>query len=77
MKTITINLTVHQAAGLRDFIDTMTGKRRVGMIYYQQLSDGGLVCRCLTEQTDKDNLLEMIRSQKIYIPESLTTAEPS
>lgn len=77
MKQLTIQLTVRQATGLRDFIDTMTGKRRIGLVYYQQISDGNLISRCLSEQTDKDNLLEMIRSQKIYIPESITTAEAS
>jgi hypothetical protein len=77
MKTLSISLTVQQAQGLRDFIDPMTGKRRVGMVYYQQLSDGGFIPRCLSELTDKDNLLNMIRAERIYIHSSLTIAEPS
>ena len=74
-KELTLSLTVRQAIGLRDFIDTMTGKRRVGMVYYQELSDGGLVSRCLSDQTDKDQLIEMIKAQKIFITKSITTAE--
>lgn len=53
----------------------MTGKRRIGLIYYQQLEDGNFIARCLTEQTDKDFLQKAITNKKIYVPILKTTVE--
>jgi hypothetical protein len=75
MTEITIQTKVKPATGLREMVDSMTGKRRIGLIYYQQLEDGNFIARCLTEQTDKDFLQKAITNKKIYVPILKTTVE--
>lgn len=74
MKTITIETEAKPASGIRDLIDPMTLKRRVGMVYYQDLGDG-LIARTLTEETNKDFILKLISEKRLYIPIKTIIAE--
>lgn len=75
METLTLNTEVKLASSIREMVDPMTGKRRIGLVYYQKLSDGGLVARALSEATEKEFLLRGIQEQIIYLPTKIITAE--
>jgi hypothetical protein len=75
MEKIKIEVEAQLAKSIREFVDPMTTKRRIGLVYYQKLSDGGLIARSLSHETDKDHLIQMMRQQKIYIPTNKIIAE--
>lgn len=77
MNTITIQTEAKLASSIREMVDPITGKRRIGMVYYQKLSDGGLIVRSLSDETDKEFLLNGIKNQIIYLPLKIITAEKS
>jgi hypothetical protein len=77
MKTITIQTEAKLATDLREFIDPLKMRKRIGMVYFQALSDGGLITRTISDETDKESLRTMIRDQKIFIPIKTITAEKS
>lgn len=58
-------------------VDAMTGKRRIGMVYFQRMEDGNFLPRVLLDSTDKDFLKEAIKKQIIYVPLQKITAETS
>lgn len=58
-------------------VDSMTGKRRIGMVYFQKMEDGHFLPRVLLDSTDKDFLKEAIKKQIIYVPLQKITAETS
>ncbi|WP_288370365.1 hypothetical protein [uncultured Algoriphagus sp.] len=75
MDTIKLETEVKVATSIREMVDPMTGKRRIGLVYYQRLSDGGLIARSLSEATDKNILKRGITERKIYLPVKIITAE--
>lgn len=77
MAILKIETEVKVATSIREMVDPMTGKRRKGLVYYQRLSDGGLVARSLSEDTEKEFLLRSIREQKILLPVQIIIAETS
>jgi hypothetical protein len=77
MNTITIQTEAKLASSIREMVDPITGKRRIGMVYYQKLSDGGLIARSLSDETDKEFLLNGIKNQIIYLPLTIITTEKS
>lgn len=77
MAIIKIETEVKVATSIREMVDPMTGKRRKGLVYYQRLSDGGLVARSLSEDTEKEFLLQSIKEQKILLPVQIIIAETS
>lgn len=77
MATLKIETEVKVATSIREMVDPMTGKRRKGLVYYQRLSDGGLVARSLSEDTEKEFLLRSIKEQKILLPVQIIIAETS
>lgn len=77
MDKIEIKTEARLAAGLRDMVDAMTGKRRIGMVYFQRMEDGNFLPRVLLDSTDKDFLKEAIKKQIIYVPLQKITAETS
>jgi hypothetical protein len=77
MDSITITTEAKMATNIREFIDPMAMRKRIGMVYFQRLSDGGYIHRTVSEQTDRDQLSAMIKEQKIYIPIQPITSEKS
>ena len=75
MNTIQITTEAKLAGGLRDLVDPLTGKRRIGMVYFQKMEGNKFLPRVLLDSTDKDFLKEAINNQKIYVPLIKTTAE--
>jgi hypothetical protein len=75
MENLTIQTKVQLAKSIKELMDPMTGKRRLGMVYFQRLEDGGLIARSVSLETDADSVKQMIRNQKIYIPISTIIAE--
>lgn len=75
MNTIEITTEARLAGGLRDMVDSMTGKRRIGMVYFQKMENGAFLPRVLLDSTDKDFLKEAIKKQIIYVPLLKITAE--
>lgn len=73
--TVEIKTTAKKVTSLKELVDPFTLKRRIGLVYYQELSDGGLVARTLTEQSSKDMLKQLILNQKLYIPTQIIIAE--
>lgn len=68
MKTLIIETEAKVVTSIREMVDPMTGTRRNGLVYFQKLSDGGLVARTLSEETVKEYLLRSIEEQKILLP---------
>lgn len=77
METITITTQAKAISSIREMVDPMTGKRRIGLLYYHRLPDGGIVSHTLSEATSKEFLVENIREQRIYLPVHPITAEKS
>jgi hypothetical protein len=77
MANLKIETEAKVVTSIREMVDPMTGKRRKGMVYYQKLSDGGLVARSLSEDTEKEFLLRSIKEQKILLPVQIIIAETS
>lgn len=75
MDTIKIETEAKVVTTIREMVDPMTGKRRKGLVYFQKLSDGGLVARTLSEDTEKEFLLRSIKEQKILLPVQNIIAE--
>lgn len=75
MSNIKITTEARLANGLRDMVDSMTGKRRIGMVYFQKMEENMFLPRVLLESTDKVFLKEAIKKQIIYVPLIKTTAE--
>ncbi|GHB44618.1 hypothetical protein [Mongoliitalea lutea] len=75
MENLTIQTKAQLATSIKELMDPMTGKRRLGMVYFQRLEDGGLIARSVSLETDPDSVKQMIRNQKIYIPTKTIIAE--
>lgn len=75
MEKVTIATEAKLAGSIKELMDPMTMKRRIGMVYYQHLDNGGLVARTLTEQTDGQFVRNLISMKKIYIPIQIIIAE--
>jgi len=75
MDTIKIETEAKLASSIREMVDPMTGKRRIGLLYYQRLSDGGLIARSLSEATTKEFLITGIAERKIFLPVQTIIAE--
>lgn len=77
MATLKIETEVKVATSISEMVNPMTGKRWKGLVYYQRLSDGGLVARALSEDTEKEFLLRSIMERKILLPVQIIIAETS
>ena len=75
MTKITITIEAKLATDLREFIDPMLLLKRIGMSYFQKLTDGSLVLRTVTEQTERKEILDLIASRRVYIPVHPITSE--
>lgn len=75
MEHIKIITEVKLATDIREFVDPMLIKRRVGMVYYQRLSDGGFIPRALSEETETMVLINQIKHRQLYIPTEKIIAE--
>lgn len=73
--TVEIKTTAKKVTSLKELVDPFTLKRRIGLVYYQALSDGGLIARTLTELSDKNMLKNLILQGKLYIPTQIIIAE--
>lgn len=77
MEKITLQVEVKLATDLREFIDPMIMLKRIGMLYFQKLSNGNLIPRVVTEETDRKTLMELIYHKRAYIPTEKITAQKS
>lgn len=77
MENLTVQIEVKLATDLREFIDPMILLKRIGMVYFQRLTNGDLVHRTITEDTDRRTLLDLIASRRAYIPTKTILSEKS
>ena len=52
-------------------------ERRIGMVYFQYIPDGGFITRIITEKTDGPWLVSQVNKRLIYVPENPPSAELS
>lgn len=72
---VTIETKAKLAVSIKELIDPMTMRRRVGMVYYHQLENGGLIARTLTEQTDDKFVRQLVKQKRLYVPIETIIAE--
>lgn len=74
-----MKIELKQVVSVRELqIDTSLGwKRAMGMLYFQQLEDGGMVPRVVTAATNGEWITKMINNGRIFIPEEKTVCEAS
>lgn len=71
METVKLQVEVELATSIRPFIDPMLNGRRIGMVYYQKISDGGFITRTITKETDEILLKASIKQGKIYFTKTI------
>lgn len=75
MKNVTLKIECKPASSIRELMDSFTLKRKLGMLYFTTMTDGSIVARVVTEQTNPDHLRSQIEAGKLFIPNQTIKAE--
>ncbi|EMS34586.1 hypothetical protein C943_03273 [Mariniradius saccharolyticus AK6] len=70
-----IETEVKKAQSMRELMDPITMRRRLGLVYYQQLEGGGIIPRTVSADTDAEHVKTLISQGRLYIPIQTIIAE--
>jgi hypothetical protein len=77
MITETVELKLRRVEHIRELQTIEAGKyvRRIGMLYFQWMPDGGFIPRVVTNETDGEWIINLVNKKLIYVPVERITAE--
>lgn len=79
METVDITLSLRLASSVRELQKHEKGEwvRNMGLLYFHQLEDGGIVPHVVSPQTNGEWLIKMVRQNRIYLTKPTINAEKS
>lgn len=76
MNKHTLKIPIKKAESLAEF-KRKNGQRKLGMVYYQLLPNGGWIVRTITHQTDPEFLKSLLEQERLFVAEEELVSEMS